>query len=226
MSGIVCGRQNANILFLTKCGERRGMDNETGDEVVSDMAGTRHEQEDQADCKVDNEKHGLYANGDCLPNDQEGICHEGEGPTGGSIDAVLPEASSERSAELIAGIRETHWKGLLPAPDSFNAYPDWVQHEIVELAKRGVENTTEVVESSIVLDNEESKRLDALVETDRRQMRIAQIGTITINLALVVGAVILGVCGQTIASSAMVGGLAAVNVATLLRRERSDSGRE
>lgn len=202
------------------------MDNETGDEVVSDMAGTRHEQEDQADCKVDNEKHGLYANGDCLPNDQEGICHEGEGPTGGSIDAALPEASSERSAELIAGIRETHWKGLLPAPDSFNAYPDWVQHEIVELAKMGVENTTKVVESSIELDNEESKRLDALVETDRRQMRIAQIGTITINLSLVVGAVILGVCGQALASSTMVGGLAVVNVATLLRRERSDSGRE
>ena len=56
------------------------MDNETGDEVVSDMAGTRHEQEDQADCKVDNEKHELYANDDCLPNDQEGICHEGEDP--------------------------------------------------------------------------------------------------------------------------------------------------
>ena len=123
-------------------------------------------------------------------------------------------------------MRETHWKGMLPPPESFNAYPEWVQREIVGFAKKGVENTEAIVRSSIELDNEESRRLDELVETDRRQMHIAQIGTIAINLALVVGAVILGICGQAIPSGAMVGGLAAVNVATLLKRDRSGGNYE
>ncbi len=107
------------------------------------------------------------------------------------------------------------WKGRLPPPESFNKYPDWVQREIVELAKRGADNTSAIIESSIRLDSEQSNRLDKLVEIERRQMTIAQLGTIAVNLALVIGASIVGALGQQAAAAAMVGGLAAVNVATL-----------
>ena len=108
-----------------------------------------------------------------------------------------------------------HWKGRLPPPESFNKYPDWVQREIVELAKRGADNTSAIIESSIRLDSDQSNRLDKLVEIERRQMTIAQLGTIAVNLALVIGASIVGALGQQAAAAAMVGGLAAVNVATL-----------
>lgn len=46
------------------------------------------------------------------------------------------------------------WKGLLPPPESFNKYPDWVQREIVELAKQGAGNTSAIIESSIRLDSD------------------------------------------------------------------------
>lgn len=107
------------------------------------------------------------------------------------------------------------WKGLLPPPESFNKYPDWVQREIVELAKQGADNTSAIIESSIRLDSDQSNRLDKLVEIERKQMTIAQAGTIAVNLALVIGASYAVACGQTAAVVAMVGGLAVVNVATL-----------
>lgn len=136
----------------------------------------------------------------------------------------MADASPEKRAEIIAEIRETRWKGMLPPPESFNAYPEWVQREIVSLAKQGAENTTAIIESSIKLDAEESARLDKVVETDRSQIMVAQVGTIVINLALVCAAAIAAALGQNVSAAAIIGGLAVVNVATLTMGRSAKGG--
>lgn len=57
------------------------------------------------------------------------------------------------------------WKGCLPPPESFNKYPDWVQREIVELAKQGADNTSAIIESSIRLDSDQSNRLTSSLKS-------------------------------------------------------------
>lgn len=181
----------------------------------SDLAGPRHEQESSASSGPHEEEHRLDGDRYGIEGDQGGICPQGGAEASDAIDAVLADASPEKRAEIIAEISEMRWKGCLPPPESFIKYPDWVQKEIVELAKRGAHNTSAIIESSIRLDSDQSNRLDKLVEIERRQMMIAQLGTIAVNLALVVGASFAAACGQQMAAGAMVGGLAVVNVATL-----------
>lgn len=191
------------------------MENGFDAKEASDLAGSRHEQESSASRGPHEEEHGFDGHRHGIEDDQGGICPQGEAEASDAIDAVLADASPEKRAEIIAEIREMRWKGCLPPPESFNKYPDWVQREIVELAKQGADNTSAIIESSIRLDSDQSNRLDKLVEIERKQMTIAQVGTIAVNLALVVGASFAAACGQQAAAAAMVGGLAVVNVATL-----------
>lgn len=139
---------------------------------------------------------------------------------------VFAEATPQERAEIIAEIRETRWRGMLPPPESFNAYPEWVQREIVSLAKRGAENIEAIIESSIRLDASESDRLDRLVEADRKQVTAAQLGTIAINLSLVAAAALAAWRGESASVGLIIGGLAVVNVATLTIGKSSQGGKE
>lgn len=68
---------------------------------------------------------------------------------------------------------------------------------------------------TMVLDEAESARLDKVVETDSKQIRLAQLGTIILNLALIIGAVVLGLFDKTVVAGALIGGLAVINAMTL-----------
>lgn len=59
-------------------------------------------------------------------------------------------------------------------------------------ASVSVESQSRLIETAAALDRAESARLDAMNKVDAEQIPRAQYGTILLNLALIVGAIILG----------------------------------
>lgn len=110
---------------------------------------------------------------------------------------------------------------FFPPPDEFSKYPVEVQHEIVRWASVSVESQSRLIETAAALDRAESARLDAMNKVDAEQIPRAQYGTILLNLALIVGAIILGCLDRTTVACALVGGLATINVFTLFVSNRS-----
>lgn len=73
----------------------------------------------------------------------------------------------------------------------------------------------ELIHKAIELDAAESARLDKVIEADAKQIPLAQVGTILLNLALIVGAVVMGAMDKAAVAVSLVGGLAAINAMTL-----------
>lgn len=118
-----------------------------------------------------------------------------------------------------------HWRGMLPHPSDFCLYPEDVQSKLVSWAEESFELQNRLASSAMQLDAAESKRLDKIAEADIKQIPRAQFGTIFINFAIIVATVVLSVMDKTSVAIALVGGLAAINVATLYVNHRSGDGK-
>lgn len=191
------------------------MHDEFNGENVSDMAGSGYEQEGfRGEGSLDERlKQNGYRDG--------GQNHLGEVVKGKEleIEGEFATATPEKQAEIIAS---SLWSGILPPPpDEFSKYPVEVQNEIVRWASVSVESQSKLIETATALDRAESARLDAMNKVDAEQIPRAQYGTILLNLALIVGAIILGCLDRTTVACALVGGLAAINVFNLFVSNRS-----
>lgn len=190
------------------------MHDEFRNEDVSNMAGSGHEQEDfrgKESIRERVEQDG-HRNG--------GQNHLGEIDKSKNIelDREFATATPEKQAEIIAS---SLWSGILPPPDEFSKYPEDIQSEIVKWATTTVENQSKLIDAAIVLDKAESDRLDAISKVDSEQIPRAQFGTILLNLALIIGAIILGCLNKTTVACSLVGGLAVINAMTLFVSNRS-----
>lgn len=190
------------------------MHDEFNGENVSDMAGSGYEQEGfRGEGSLDEE---LEQDG----HRDGGQNHLGEVFKGKDleVEGEFATATPEKQAEIIAS---SLWSGILPPPDEFSKYPVEVQHEIVRWASVFVESQSRLIETATALDRAESARLDAMNKVDAEQIPRAQYGTILLNLALIVGAIILGCLNRTTVACSLVGGLAAINVLNLFVSNRS-----
>lgn len=190
------------------------MHDEFNGENVSDMAGSGYEQEGfRGEGSLDEE---LEQDG----HRDGGQNHLGEVFKGKDleVEGEFATATPEKQAEIIAS---SLWSGILPPPDEFSKYPVEVQREIVRWASVSVESQSRLIETATALDRAESARLDAMNKVDAEQIPRAQYGTILLNLALIVGAIILGCLNRTTVACSLVGGLAAINVLNLFVSNRS-----
>lgn len=193
------------------------MDNGDRNEGNAALAGPGQEPEGQSDDGL--RKDGLEEDGHRQGGEDHRRALRAKGAE--EVAEEYEVSSPERKAELITEFR---WVGMIPHPDDFAKYPVEVQKKIVSWADDAVAQQDEIVRSAIEMDRAESARLDRAVETDARQIVTAQIGTIVLNLALIIGAIWTGLSGNTAATGFLVGGLTAINVMTLLAPRRDKEG--
>lgn len=189
------------------------MHDEFDGEIVSDMAGSGYEQEGfRGESPLDEE---LEQDG----HRDGGQNHFGEVFKGKDleVEGEFATATLEKQAEIIAS---SLWGCILPPPDEFSKNPVEVQHVIVRWVAVSVEGQSRLIETAAALDRAESARLDAVNKVDVEQIPRAQYGTILLNLALIVCAIILGCLNRTTVACSLVGGLAAINVLNLFVSNR------
>lgn len=133
-------------------------------------------------------------------------------------------AGGPASVEIM---RALAWQGPLPHPDDFNSYPEVVQQELLRVyiseQERRMDRQDKILEASISLDAEQSRREEELVKAEIEQAESAQQKTVGINTLLVISAIVLAVLGHETVAMAMVGALAVVNITTLFVHLRKPS---
>ena len=133
-------------------------------------------------------------------------------------------ANGPTSVEIMHALA---WQGPLPHPDDFNSYPEVVQQELLRVyiseQEKRMDRQDKILEASINLDAEQSRREDELVNAEIKQAEGAQQKTVGINTLLVISAIILALCGHEGVAIAMIGALAVVNITTLFVHLRKPS---
>ena len=166
------------------------------------MAEPRHELFDEAASGDVEEDDGT--NGDRpgrAQNDAASLAHNEARPSEASPGPLSEreeyyDAVPNNPSDLLA---VSMWSAPLPHPTDFREYPDFVQHDLMELRKmevvRQLDRQDAITNAAIERDKEESLRQDALVAEEVRQAPVAQYGALALNGVLVLtmaGSVVLG----------------------------------
>lgn|GEM_PF-3625797 len=129
---------------------------------------------------------------------------------------------SENSHPDIVLTRSVSWSGALPMPKDFNGYPDKVQDKIVEWADRNLAINEKVIAASVVIDQQNSDRMNDYTKAEINQTNRAVTWTGVLNLMLVVGAIVVGVVtNNPVSVATIIGGLASINIIPALTKNQS-----
>jgi len=107
-------------------------------------------------------------------------------------------------------------------PKDFNGYPDKVQDKIVEWADRNLAINEKVIAASVVIDQQNSDRMNDYTKAEINQTNRAVTWTGVLNLMLVVGAIVVGVVtNNPVSVATIIGGLASINIIPALTKNQS-----
>lgn len=131
-----------------------------------------------------------------------------DGALGSPDIAEYHEATPDERAEMLIA---RSWRGLLPAPEDFNQYPEHVQQKIVAWASDSVSQQQRLTDSAIEMDKADSSRLDRLLLMEEKERKFGQAATVVLDAAIIVGVVYTAAIDQPIVATSLAAVLAGIN---------------